>query len=302
MRDYNARFINRDKVMQLLKPYQSRCNQLLEAHWQHRAIEPHLKAAMVHATTNGGKRFRPALVWIIAEALGLPLEKLDAAALAVELIHCYSLVHDDLPAMDDDALRRGQPTVHVQFDEATAILAGDALQAEAFEILAQAELSAAIRLRQIQILSHAAGSQGMVAGQMLDMHAAQAPTSLDELILLHELKTGALIRAALLLGAAPHRDYDTLRAPLGQLGLTLGLAFQVQDDILEMEQDTAQLGKAADSDQRNGKVTFPVLLGLDQAKTYRDQLIQQCHQMLAQLPLRSPTLQQVIDFVAERAH
>lgn len=288
--------------MQLLKPYQSRFDQLLNQYWQHRSIEPHLKAAMMHATTNGGKRFRPALVWIIAEALGLPLEKLDAAALAVELIHCYSLVHDDLPAMDDDALRRGQPTVHVRFDEATAILAGDALQTEAFEVLTQAELPPALRLRQLQILSHAAGSQGMVAGQILDMRAEQAPITLDELILLHELKTGALIRAALLLGAAPHHNFDALRKPLGQLGLTLGLAFQVQDDILEVEQDTTQLGKAADSDRRNGKTTFPILLGLDAAKAYRDQLIQQCHQMRSQLPINSPVLQQVIDFVAERAH
>lgn len=289
-------------MMQLLKPYQTRFNDLLDQYWHNRAIEPHLKAAMVYATTNGGKRFRPALVWLIAEALGLPREKLDAAALALELIHCYSLVHDDLPAMDDDALRRGQPTVHVQFDEATAILAGDALQMEALALLVRAELPEAIRLRQVQILSHAAGSQGMVAGQMLDMRATQSQPDLEQLILLHELKTGALIRAALLLGAAPHHDYETLRKPLSRLGLTLGLAFQVQDDILEVEQTTEQLGKDTDSDRRNGKATFPALLGLEKAKAYRDQLIQQCHQLLAQLPVRSPTLQQVIDFVAERGH
>ncbi len=288
--------------MQLLKPYQTRLNRLLDQHWQTRSIEPHLKAAMVHATTNGGKRFRPALVWMIAEALGLPLESLDHAALSVELLHCYSLVHDDLPAMDDDDLRRGQPTVHVQFDEATAILTGDALQAEAFEVLSQGDLPADILLSQVQILSQAVGSRGMVAGQMLDMRAQRHPVTLDELIVLHELKTGALIRAALLLGAAPHHDFEALRKPLSELGLKLGLAFQVQDDILELEQDTEQLGKAADSDQRNGKTTFPGLLGLDKAKAYRDELIQQTHQCLTRLPIHSPVLQQVIDFVAERAH
>ncbi len=286
----------------LLRPYQTRLEHLLNAHWAARDIEPRLKSAMMHATTNGGKRFRPALVWLIAEALGLPPDRLDPAALAIELVHGYSLVHDDLPAMDDDDLRRGQPTVHVRFDEATAILAGDALQTEAFEVLTQADLPDTVRLRQIHILAAAAGSQGMVAGQMLDMHPGSGAMSLERLVRLHELKTGALIRAALLLGAAPHIDYDTLHPPLARLGLTLGLAFQVQDDILEVEQDTEQLGKAADSDRRNGKTTFPVLMGLQQAKAYRDTLIQRCHRLLDQLPLSSPTLRQVIDFVAERAH
>ncbi|WP_294948842.1 polyprenyl synthetase family protein [Sulfurivirga sp.] len=286
--------------MNLLTPWQQRCERLLRDYWQQRPIEPALKAAMIYATTNGGKRFRPALTWLVGEALGLPQEQLDPAALAIELVHCYSLVHDDLPAMDDDDLRRGQPTVHIKFDEATAILAGDALLTEAMELLSHAELPADIRLRQLQLLSHAAGSQGMVAGQMMDMAATGQSMTLDALILLHELKTGALIRAALLLGAAPSQDYPSLEKPLGRLGLTLGLAFQVQDDILEAE--GAQTGKSADSDARNGKNTFPALLGLDAARDYRDELIQQCHLLLNELPLRSPALRQVIDFVAERRH
>ncbi len=286
--------------MNLLIPWQQRCDRLLHDHWQQRTIEPRLKAAMAYATTNGGKRFRPALTWLVGEALGLPLEQLDPAALAIEMVHCYSLVHDDLPAMDDDDLRRGQPTVHIRFDEATAILAGDALLTEAMELLSHADLPAETCLRQLRLLSHAAGSQGMVAGQMMDMAATGHSLTLEALIVLHELKTGALIRAALLLGAAPAQDYPSLEKPLGQLGLTLGLAFQVQDDILEAE--GARMGKSADSDARNGKNTFPALLGLDAARDYRDELVQQCHLLLNELPLRSPALRQVIDFVAERRH
>lgn len=288
--------------MNMLTLYQNRIEKLFEAYWHQRPIPEPLYSAMRYATQNGGKRFRPALVWIIAEALALPEESVTPAALAIEMVHCYSLVHDDLPAMDNDALRRGKPTVHIQFNEATAILAGDALLTEAFELLSHAALSPDLQIRQLQILTHAAGSLGMVAGQMLDMRQDAAPPTLDELIRLHELKTGMLIQAALLLGASPSQEYASLKAPLAELGLTLGLAFQIQDDILEYEQPTETLGKSANSDAQNAKTTFPALLGLEGARQYRDELIQQAHSHLARLPFRSPVLQQVIDFVAERAH
>ena len=290
--------------MQLLTPYQQRFEGLLDQYWQTRSIEPSLKAAMMYATTNGGKRFRPALIWMTGEALNVPLEQLDAAALAIELIHCYSLVHDDLPAMDDDDLRRGKPTVHIAFDEATAILAGDALLTEAFELLAHADiLPDSLRLRQIALLSHAAGSQGMVAGQMMDMAATGGQINLDTLRTLHERKTGYLIRCALLLGASPSATYTELTPLLSDLGLTLGLLFQVQDDILDVEQTTEQLGKPAGSDAEQNKCTYPALMGLEEARAWREALRQHCHDLLSALPFSSNTaLRQLVDLVADRTH
>ncbi len=288
--------------MDLLTPYQKRLECLLSDYWHQRAIPEPLYSAMRYATENGGKRFRPALVWLIAEAMAITEEQVTPAALAIEMVHCYSLVHDDLPAMDDDALRRGKPTVHIQFDEATAILAGDALLNEAFELLCHAPLPDTLRLRQLKILTHAAGAQGMVAGQALDMQTSHTPPTPEALIHLHTLKTGRLIQAALLLGASPAQHFEEMRAALETLGHTLGLAFQVQDDILEWEQPTEVLGKSSQSDQANNKTTFPTLMGLEKAKAYRDTLIEQAHQQLVKLPFQSPVLQQVIDFVAKRAH
>ena len=286
----------------LLEPYQTRLETLLhEALALVEAPSP-LKEALHYSTLNQGKRIRPAMVFAVAEGLNLPLAQVDAAAVAIELIHCYSLVHDDLPAMDDDDLRRGQPTCHIQFDEATAILVGDALQTLAFEVLASAPTSPQLSVLQIQLLAQAAGAQGMVAGQILDMQAEQKRITRPQLEQLHQCKTGALIQTALLLGATPSEHYAHLSPQLSELGRLIGLAFQIQDDILDIESDTETLGKPQGSDLAAQKSTFPLLMGMEQAKNYRDQLVQQAHQLLEQLPIENPFLHQLIDYIAERDH
>jgi len=230
--------------------------------------EPRLHAAMRHAVLLGGKRMRPLLVHATAQAFGAAPEAADAAAAAVELVHAYSLVHDDLPAMDDDALRRGQPTVHVAFDEATAILAGDALQTLAFSLLAEAPLDAGIRLAMVATLAHASGANGMCGGQALDLAATGEGVTIDieALERLHAMKTGALLRAAVTLGAlAAGVDADT-RARLDSFAAALGLAFQIRDDLLDIEGDSATLGKTAGKDIAQDKATFPALIGLEASR------------------------------------
>ncbi|RPD88282.1 geranyl transferase [Luteimonas sp. 100069] len=230
--------------------------------------EPRLHAAMRHAVLLGGKRMRPLLVHATAHAFGAAPGAADAAAAAIELVHAYSLVHDDLPAMDDDALRRGQPTVHVAFDEATAILAGDALQTLAFSLLAEAPLDAEIRLAMVAALAHASGANGMCGGQALDLAATGEGVSIDIAALerLHAMKTGALLRAAVALGAlAAGVDADT-RARLDGFAAALGLAFQIRDDLLDIEGDSATLGKTAGKDVAQDKATFPALIGLEASR------------------------------------
>jgi farnesyl diphosphate synthase len=248
-----------------------------------------LNAAMRHAALDGGKRMRPLLVYATGTAFGAQADALDAPAAAVELIHAYSLVHDDLPAMDDDALRRGKPTVHVAFDEATAILAGDALQSLAFELLVQAPTSADVRIAMLHELSVAAGAHGMCGGQAMDIDATgkkkrgqsevsqggsrtgddirceihSDPFSFSSLEHLHALKTGALLRAAVRLGAiAAGADADA-RVRLDTFADAFGLAFQIRDDLLDVESDSATLGKTAGKDVAQAKLTFPALLGID---------------------------------------
>ena len=221
-----------------------------------------LHAAMRHAVLNGGKRMRPLLVYATGTALGASEASLDAAAAAVELIHCYSLVHDDLPAMDDDALRRGQPTVHVAFDEATAILAGDALQTLAFEVLVNAPQDAAQRVAMLAELARASGVAGMCGGQALDIDATGAQINVRELERLHALKTGALLRCAVRLGALAANADAAQHAALDRYADALGLAFQIRDDLLDIEGDAATLGKTAGKDQAQDKATFPALLGV----------------------------------------
>lgn len=231
------------------------------------ATPPTLRAAMRHAVLLGGKRMRPLLTLASASMFGNEAFALEAAV-AVELVHAYSLVHDDLPAMDDDALRRGQPTVHIAFDDATAILAGDALQTLAFETLAAASLPATIVVELVATLARASGGAGMCGGQALDLAATgrSADTSVDHLEHLHALKTGALIRAAVRMGGvAAGADAGSLLA-LDRFATALGLAFQVRDDILDVEGDSAQLGKTAGKDQAQDKATFPALLGLDASR------------------------------------
>ena len=225
-----------------------------------------LHAAMRHAALNGGKRIRPLLVYATGHALGADDQALDDAALAVELIHCYSLVHDDLPAMDDDALRRGQPTVHIAFDEATAILAGDALQSLAFERLAGAPLPAEAKVAMLRELAIASGHAGMCGGQALDIDATGQRIDLPQLERLHAMKTGALLRAAVRLGALAAGADAAQRAALDSYADALGLAFQVKDDLLDIEGDSVTLGKTAGKDLVQDKATFPALIGIEASR------------------------------------
>ena len=228
-----------------------------------------LLEAMRYSTLAGGKRVRPVLVYTTGESLGASLETLDAAAAAVELIHVYSLVHDDLPAMDDDDLRRGRPTCHRAFDEATAILTGDALQARAFEVLAQAPASipANARIEMLRLLADAIGTRGMAGGQAIDLAAVKQELGEAALERMHRQKTGALIQASVELGAVSAGLVDAAeRAALAEFGAEIGLAFQIQDDILDVEGNTHTLGKRAGADAERVKPTYPSVLGLDAAR------------------------------------
>lgn len=227
-----------------------------------------LHAAMRHGVLNGGKRMRPLLAYATGNAFGTDVALLDAAAVAVELVHCYSLVHDDLPAMDDDALRRGQPTVHVAFDEATAILAGDALQSLAFEVLARAPQDPARRVAMLAELAQATGAGGMCGGQALDIAATGQANGIgiDALQRLHALKTGALLRASVRLGAIAAGADPASRTALDRYADALGLAFQIRDDLLDIEGDAAILGKTAGKDVEQDKATFPALLGIEASR------------------------------------
>ena len=230
-----------------------------------------LNAALRYAALSGGKRLRPAIVCATSASLGGTIEDALPAAVAIELMHAYSLVHDDLPAMDDDDLRRGQPSCHIAFDEATAILVGDSLQALAFETLAAATaIAAATRVRMVQLLAEAAGWRGMAGGQAFDMAATAAQAlPLEALRRLHAAKTGALFRAAVQLGAlcaAPSIDAARFHA-LTRFGETLGTAFQITDDVLDATQSTAALGKRAGADMAKGKNTYPALLGVEASRT-----------------------------------
>jgi len=247
-----------------------------------------LMQAMRYASLDGGKRIRAVLVYATAHLLGLTQENLDPAAVAIECIHAYSLIHDDLPAMDDDQLRRGKPTCHIAFDEATAILAGDALQASAFEILSRGDdgRSAEQALRQIHILAKASGAQGMVGGQAIDLAATGKSLTLEQLKTMHAMKTGALIDASVAMATAllptPNSPVSTA---LSTFSACLGLAFQIKDDILDVEGDSESLGKQQGSDMSQGKVTYVSLLGLETAKQQANQLHKEAIQQLERVHL-----------------
>ncbi len=261
-----------------------------------------LHAAMRHAVLGGGKRMRPLLVYAAGTLTGADEATLDAPAAAVELIHAYSLVHDDLPAMDDDAMRRGRPTVHVAFDEATAILAGDALQTRAFEVLADAHAEPALRVAWLQTLAQASGVTGMCGGQALDIDATGQQQSLSALQRMHALKTGALIRASVRLGAlAGGADADTLQR-LDRFADALGLAFQVRDDILDVEASSETLGKTAGKDAAQDKSTYPALLGMDGAKARLDDLAAQMRDLLAPFDERADALAALGELTVRRGH
>jgi geranylgeranyl diphosphate synthase type II len=295
-----------DSLEDFLSHSQNRVQQYLNtAIGQRRASGP-LSQAMAYSAVRGGKRVRAALVYAAARACGVDHAALDPLAAAVEAMHAYSLIHDDLPAMDDDALRRGQPSCHIAFDEATAILAGDALQALAFEFLASAQgpqLSAGQCLNMVASLAQASGAKGMVAGQMLDMAAAHDAVSLAQLERLHSLKTGALIVASVELGALSQSHVSTEQMDnLRTYAQAIGLAFQVQDDILDIEGDTATLGKAQGSDLINGKSTYPSLLGMAAAKMRLIELHQQAKESLLGFGAAADPLVWLADFIVSRKH
>lgn len=260
-----------------------------------------LHEAMRYACS-GGKRVRGLLVYATGESLEVPVVALDAAACAVELIHAYSLVHDDLPAMDDDDLRRGQPTVHRAYDEATAILVGDALQTLAFEVLTAEDgnTEPAQRLRMVRVLAEASGSMGMVGGQAVDMQSEGQRLSLARLQSLHARKTGALILASLRLAACAANLDRTINDALDDFGRHIGLAFQIQDDVLDETASTAQLGKTAGKDQAVAKSTYPSLMGLDTARQRARSEFDGARTALNEIPGGAPALRWLADFVEGR--
>ena len=261
-----------------------------------------LHEAMRYAVLGGGKRVRPLLAFAAGEVTGAHHERVQHAAAAVELIHAYSLVHDDMPAMDDDALRRGKPTVHVEFDEATALLVGDALQSLAFDILASQPLAddIATQLKMVQVLAQASGSRGMAGGQAIDLASVGKPLDLTELEFMHIHKTGALIRASVLLGAQCGDMTDATAAALDHYAKCIGLAFQVVDDVLDAEAPTATLGKTAGKDAANNKPTYVSLLGAARARELAQELRADAHAALADLGAPAARLRQLADFVVER--
>ena len=270
----------------------------------HTLADTRLQAAMRHAALLGGKRMRPLLVYATGRLLGADDAVLDAPATAVEYVHAYSLVHDDLPAMDDDALRRGQPTVHVAFDEATAILAGDALQALAFRLLARSPSSAEARIAMVDELAHASGAAGMCGGQAFDIDATGrgGDISLDELERLHALKTGALLRCAVRLGAIAGGADGDARIALDRYADALGLAFQIRDDLLDIEGDSATLGKTAGKDLAQNKATFPALMGVDASRERLRALSETMRAALAPFGERGAVLAMLARRVVERTH
>ncbi|MFT6309797.1 MAG: geranylgeranyl pyrophosphate synthase [Porticoccus sp.] len=262
-----------------------------------------LNEAINYSLLSGGKRVRPLLVYAAAEAIAGKkiIDDIDNIAAAIECIHCYSLIHDDLPAMDDDNLRRGQPTNHIKFDEATAILAGDALNTAAFEILANLETTTAhTKIELIKILSSTAGARGMVAGQYIDLQAADQVITSDHLRSMHQLKTGALIRAAVALGATAAGVSDAQLKALDDYANAIGLAFQVVDDILDIESSTEQLGKQQGADVEQNKSTFPSLMGLEKTKAEAAYLHQQAIASLASFGASANGLRQLADYIIQR--
>ena len=287
-----------------LARWRSRVDVALAAAFDHLEgrTEPRLLAAMRHAVLLGGKRMRPLLAYAAGHACGAREEDLDAAAAAVELVHAYSLVHDDLPAMDNDALRRGQPTVHVAFDEATAILAGDALQALAFSLLAGAPASAEARVAMLAELAGAAGAAGMCGGQAFDLAATGTSIQVEALERLHAMKTGALLRAAVRLGALAADADAATRQALDAFAQALGLAFQIRDDLLDIEGDSSTLGKTAGKDVAQDKATFPALIGAEASRARLDGLARDMLQALTAVPGDTAALAALARRTIERDH
>lgn len=265
-----------------------------------------LHAAMRYAVLGGGKRVRAALVYAAGQACPVNgstvalQASLDRAAAAVELIHAYSLVHDDLPCMDDDVLRRGRPTTHVQFDEATAMLAGDALQPLAFELIAEMPIAPALVVQAARALAQAAGSSGMAGGQAIDLHSVGSVLSRDELQTMHSMKTGAMLACSVALGGIVSGASSSTRAALDDYAQAVGLAFQVVDDILDVTADTASLGKTAGKDAAENKPTYVSLMGLDDARALADELRTAAHAALRPLGESAAMLGHLADYIVLR--
>ena len=261
-----------------------------------------LHDAMRYAVLGGGKRVRPLLAFAAGEATGAPAERVSAVACAVELIHAYSLVHDDLPCMDDDVLRRGRPTVHVEFDEATALLVGDALQSAAFELIAETPAGSdpGVQLDMVRMLARAAGSHGMAGGQAIDLESVGKSLTLPELEFMHILKTGALIRASVMLGARCGASSPAEIERLDHYAKLVGLAFQVVDDTLDAAASTATLGKTAGKDAVQGKPTYVTVLGLERARDLAEELRGKAHDAIAGFDGRAQRLRELADFIVLR--
>ena len=288
----------------LLQQYQQRVEQQLKTVLSLSGDAEKIRQAMQYSLFNGGKRVRPVLVYMANQLLDGKLEQADAAACAIECIHSYSLVHDDLPAMDDDELRRGKPTCHIAFDEATAILAGDGLQALAFELLAaDTTLPADICLKMISILARDSGYRGMVGGQSIDLCNEGQQISAGQLELMHRYKTGALISASIELGAlsSNHASDNDLQA-LNDYSRAIGLAFQVKDDILDIESNTETLGKPQGSDLLLEKSTYPALLGMAGAKQKLALLNEQAHTSIDYFKDAAEPLHWLADYIVERQY
>lgn len=268
------------------------------------AASERLQEAMRYSVLGGGKRIRPALCLAAAKAVNQNAETALAPACSVELVHAYSLIHDDLPAMDDDNLRRGRPTTHIAFDEATAILAGDALQALAFDLLANNDgLASESRLAMVQELARAAGHQGMVGGQAIDLESVGKALTLSELENMHRHKTGALIEASVRMGALCAADVDTdILDALTTYAQALGLAFQVQDDLLDVEGSTEVIGKPQGSDIARAKPTYPSLLGPEGAREHLQALFETTQSSLAGFGPEADPLRAMADYVVARSH
>jgi len=266
------------------------------------AVPAKLHEAMRYTTLGGGKRVRPLLAYAAGELFGAAEDAVARAACAVEMIHVYSLVHDDMPCMDDDALRRGKPTVHVAYDEATALLVGDALQAQAFEVLAGAQdVAPARQVQMLRLLAEAAGTRGMCGGQAIDLDSVGLSLTLEELERMHQLKTGAMLRVSVLLGALAGRELSSQELEaLKDYARAIGLAFQVVDDVLDATADSATLGKTAGKDAAANKPTYVSILGLEPSKALAEQLRQQAHAALAPFGEQALRLRELADLIVQR--
>ena len=289
-------------VEDLINLYADRVNQQLEIELPKDTDSPKtLHQAMRYSVLGGGKRIRPALVYATGEALSCNLANLDCAACAVELMHSYSLIHDDLPAMDNDDLRRGRPTCHKAFTEATAILAGDAIQALAFSILANAEITDDQRVKMIQLLAKSSGSLGMAGGQAIDLASVNKQLNESQITNMHTLKTAALIQTSVLMAVVASDINDPeMYAHFAHFSEKVGLAFQIRDDILDIQSDTKTLGKPQGSDAAQNKPTYPSIVGIAQAELSANNLLQQALEEIKELDERAQNLRAISEYMVTR--